>query len=191
MIRKYINLNRRQRLDAVMCFVKMGLVLRSRLFCHCHDCIRIGLLRQETDHLRAKAARQAELLEKAERARVEAEEDRARMEARLALSDKGAALLHAARLKLELEVCRDKLAQLERHVRDCMLLLFHEHSVHATSVVLLSRLHVCTPRAEMIKLPCMQVREKGSRSELDNPDHLAAIQSLVRPPVCCVPLAPV
>ena len=66
--------------------------------------------------MRAKAERQAELLEKAERARVEAEEDRARMEAKFALSDKGAALLHAARLELELEACHDKLAQLKSHV---------------------------------------------------------------------------
>ena len=111
--------------------------------------------------MRAKAARQAELLEKAERARVEAEEDRARMEAKLALSDKGAALLHAARLKLELEACRDKLAQLESHVRTCRLLLLHEHPVHATSAVLLSRLHVCTPWAEMIKLNLHAGERKG------------------------------
>ncbi len=84
------------------------------------------MLRQETDHLRAKAERQAELLETAERARVEAEEDHARMEAKFALSDKGAALLHAARLKLELEACRDKLAQLESHVRTCRLTSYHE-----------------------------------------------------------------
>ena len=85
----------------------------------------LGLLHclwQEAEHLRAKAERQAELLEKAERARVEAEEDRARMEAKLTLSDKGAALLHAAHLKLELEACRAKLAQLESHVRIFRLL---------------------------------------------------------------------
>ena len=111
--------------------------------------------------MRAKAARQAELLEKAERARVEAEEDRARMEAKLALSDKGAALPHAARLKLELEACRDNLAQLESHVRTCRLLLFHEHSVHATSAVLLSRLHICTPWAELTKLKLHAGERKG------------------------------
>ena len=111
--------------------------------------------------MRAKAERQAELLGKAERARVEAEEDRARIEAKFAHSEKGAALLHAARLKLELEACRDQLAQLESHVRTCRLLLFHEHPVHATSAVLLSRLHVYTPWAEMIKLNLHAGERKG------------------------------
>lgn len=109
---------------------------------------------QEFEHLRAKAARQAELLERAEEARVEAEEDRARMEAKFMLSDKGTALLEAARLKLELEACRNRLAQLESHVRMRRLLCFHEDFLRASKVLqscktcssccaaLLSRLHV-------------------------------------------------
>lgn len=77
------------------------------------------MLAQEADFLRAKAERQAELLAKAERGRMEAEEDAGRMEAKWTRTDKGTALLDAARLKLELEACRQKLAGLERQVCAC------------------------------------------------------------------------
>ena len=109
---------------------------------------------QEFEHLRAKAERQAELLKRAEAARVEAEEARARMEAKFTLSEKGTALLHAARLKLELEACRNRLAQLENHVRMCTLIFFQEHFMRAfkslqacktcssSFAAMLSRLHV-------------------------------------------------
>ena len=54
---------------------------------------------------------------------MEAEADRARVEAKYARTDKGAAMLNAARLKLELEASREKLAQLESQARACCLCL--------------------------------------------------------------------
>lgn len=59
---------------------------------------------------------------------MEAEADRTRVEAKYARTDKGAAMLKAARLKLELEASRKKLAQLERQARECLLgcsVLYH------------------------------------------------------------------
>lgn len=49
---------------------------------------------------------------------MEAEADRARVEAKYARTDKGAAML-----KLELEASREKLAQLESQARACCLCL--------------------------------------------------------------------
>ena len=63
---------------------------------------------QEAEFFKAKAERQAELLAKAELARMEAERERARMEAKFTRTDKGTAMLmNAARLKIELEACRE------------------------------------------------------------------------------------
>ena len=72
---------------------------------------------QEADFFKAKAERQAELLTKAELARMDAERECARMESKFTRSDKGAAMLKAARLKIELEACRERLAELESQVR--------------------------------------------------------------------------
>ena len=72
---------------------------------------------QEAEFFRAKAERQAELLTKAELARMDAERERACMEAKFTRTDKGTAMLKAARLKLELEACRERLAELESQVR--------------------------------------------------------------------------
>ena len=47
---------------------------------------------QEAEFFKAKAERQAELLAKAELARMEAERERARMEAKFTRTDKGTAL---------------------------------------------------------------------------------------------------
>ena len=71
---------------------------------------------QEAEFFKAKAERQAELLARAELARMEAERERARMESKFTRTDKGTALLNAARLKLELEACRERLAELESQV---------------------------------------------------------------------------
>ena len=71
---------------------------------------------QEAEFFKAKAERQAELLGKAELARMEAERERARMEAKFMRTDKGVAMLDAVRLKLELQACRERLAELESQV---------------------------------------------------------------------------
>ncbi len=54
----------------------------------------------------------------AELARVAAEEEARRLRAKFARSDKGTALLKAARLKMELETCREKLAAAEACLKD-------------------------------------------------------------------------
>ena len=72
---------------------------------------------QEAEFFKAKAERQAELLGKAELARMEAERERARMEAKFARTEKGVAMLDAVRLKLELQACRERLTELEMEVR--------------------------------------------------------------------------
>ena len=47
---------------------------------------------------------------------MEAERERARMEAKFTRTNKGTALMNAARLKIELEACRERLAELESQV---------------------------------------------------------------------------
>ncbi len=54
----------------------------------------------------------------AELARTAAEEEARRLRAKFARSDKGTALLKAARLKMELESCREKLAAAEAGLKD-------------------------------------------------------------------------
>jgi actin-related protein len=68
---------------------------------------------QDLELQRTKVARQAELLEAAEAARVEAEEGRRRLEAKFVRSDRGTALLKAARMKMEADALREKLAAAE------------------------------------------------------------------------------
>ena len=112
---------------------------------------RTVLLPQEADFFKAKAERQAELLSKAELARMEAERDRARMESRFTHTDKGTAMLNAVRLKLELEACREKLARLESQVHACFSL--------AVSMPLLLCIHqpLCPTRPEDV-LPSAAVK---------------------------------
>ena len=83
-----------------------------------HDAVGANL--QEAEFFKAKAERQAELLGKAELARMEADRERARMESKFARTDKGTAMLKAARLKIELEACRERLAELESQVHTCL-----------------------------------------------------------------------
>lgn len=51
---------------------------------------------------------------------MEAERERARMESKFTRTDKGTAMLNAARLKIELEACRERLAELESQVHSCL-----------------------------------------------------------------------
>ncbi len=108
---------------------------------HCVSITQEDVLPQEADFFRAKAERQAELLSKAELARMEAERDRARMESKFTHTDKGTAMLNAVRLKLELEACREKLARLESQVHTCLFL----GCEHAALTVHTSTLHPMRP----------------------------------------------
>ena len=74
--------------------------------------------KQEAEHQRAKAERQAELAVAAELARASANDEVQRLRSKFARSDKGTALLKAARLKMELEACREKLASAEAGMKE-------------------------------------------------------------------------
>ena len=74
--------------------------------------------KQEAEHQRAKAERQAELAVAAELARASADDEAQRLRSKFARSDKGTALLKAARLKMELEACREKLALAEASAKE-------------------------------------------------------------------------
>lgn len=74
--------------------------------------------KQEAEHQRAKAERQAELAVAAELARASADDEAQRLRSKFARSDKGTTLLKAARLKMELEACREKLALAEASAKE-------------------------------------------------------------------------
>ena len=79
---------------------------------------------QDLEHARLKADRQSQLLVAAEMARAAASEEKRRLEAAFARSDRGAALLRATRLKLELQEAREALTatntRLAQQARGCM-----------------------------------------------------------------------
>ncbi len=94
---------------------------------------------QEAEFFKAKAERQAELLAKAELGRMEAERERARTESKFTRTDKGTALLNAARLKIELEACRERLAELESQVREVITISVLTHICHTSGVMVQSK----------------------------------------------------
>ncbi len=73
---------------------------------------------QELEQQRARAERHAEAAAAAEAARAVAEEERRRLQAKFARSDKGTAMLRAARLKMEADALREKLAIAEAALKD-------------------------------------------------------------------------
>ncbi len=75
-------------------------------------------LTQDLEHARLKAERQGQLLVGAEMARAAVAEEKRRLEAAFARSDRGSQLLRATRLKLELGQAREQLASCQARLAE-------------------------------------------------------------------------
>lgn len=95
---------------------------------------------QDLEQARVRSERQAQLLATAEAARAAAEADRQRLQTKFIRSDKGTAMLRAARLKMEADALKEQLAAAEAALRDqaCipkfpLLACFHTSKCHPSN----------------------------------------------------------
>ena len=104
---------------------------------------------QDLEHARLKGERQSQLLVNAELARHAAEEERGRIESRFARSERGAALLRATRLKMELTEARERLAACEARLKEqaregkSAVNLLPRHSCMLLRQQALAKTHTC------------------------------------------------